>query len=146
MKENFGAEIIPQMRNLRCIFSNKAIGPSNFELDHYIPWSFVGHNQLWNLVPIASSVNSQKSNKLPASIYLGKFINLQHQVLCLTAKDEKSFLRKAIAESYLIELRLDFQDLKNREKLSKAYINLVKPLLRLAAAKGFENNWKYKIS
>jgi len=37
----------------------------NFDIDHFIPWSFVTHDQLWNLAPIEKSLNSSKSNKLP---------------------------------------------------------------------------------
>lgn len=36
-----------------------------FEIDHFIPWSFVGHDELWNLAPIDKITNIQKSDKLP---------------------------------------------------------------------------------
>jgi hypothetical protein len=34
-------------------------------IDHFIPWSYVAHDELWNLSPTTRSLNSQKSNCLP---------------------------------------------------------------------------------
>lgn len=34
-------------------------------LDHFVPWSYVAHDELWNLVPTTKSLNSSKSNDLP---------------------------------------------------------------------------------
>ena len=34
-------------------------------LDHFVPWSYVAHDELWNLVPTTRSLNSSKSNGLP---------------------------------------------------------------------------------
>lgn len=34
-------------------------------LDHFVPWSYVAHDELWNLVPTTKSLNSSKSNNLP---------------------------------------------------------------------------------
>ena len=37
----------------------------DLSLDHFVPWSFVAHDELWNLVPTTRSINSSKSNDLP---------------------------------------------------------------------------------
>lgn len=37
----------------------------DISLDHFIPWSYVAHDELWNLVPTTKSLNSSKSNDLP---------------------------------------------------------------------------------
>ena len=37
----------------------------DLSLDHFVPWSFVAHDELWNLVPTTRAVNSSKSNDLP---------------------------------------------------------------------------------
>lgn len=34
-------------------------------IDHFIPWSYVAHDELWNLLPTTRSFNSSKSNRLP---------------------------------------------------------------------------------
>jgi len=34
-------------------------------LDHFVPWSYVAHDEMWNLHPTTKSINSSKSNNLP---------------------------------------------------------------------------------
>ena len=43
----------------------KFVTPKKYDVDHFIPWSFVMNDELWNLMPMDSSLNSSKSNKLP---------------------------------------------------------------------------------
>lgn len=38
---------------------------ADMSLDHFVPWSYVAHDELWNLVPTTKSLNSSKSNDLP---------------------------------------------------------------------------------
>lgn len=37
----------------------------DISLDHFVPWSYVAHDELWNLVPTTRSLNSSKNNSLP---------------------------------------------------------------------------------
>ena len=37
----------------------------SFDLDHFVPWSYVASDELWDLLPMDSSLNSSKSNRLP---------------------------------------------------------------------------------
>lgn len=49
-------------------------------IDHFIPWSFVLHNQIWNLTPSFTRVNSSKLDRLPdRKEYLDRFCDLQFQ-------------------------------------------------------------------
>lgn len=47
------------------VYNNSLIDKSDFEIDHFVPWSFVMNDELWNLMPMVSVLNSQKSNNLP---------------------------------------------------------------------------------
>lgn len=47
------------------VFKNEPIDTEKYDLDHFIPWSFVMNDELWNLMPMDSSWNSKKNNKLP---------------------------------------------------------------------------------
>jgi len=53
-------------QSIKCIYTGKELYKKNYDLDHFIPWSFVSHNLLWNLLPADSSINSSKSNNLPS--------------------------------------------------------------------------------
>ena len=50
---------------VRDVFTGQPIEAKRYDVDHFIPWSFVMNDELWNLMPMDSSLNSSKSNKLP---------------------------------------------------------------------------------
>lgn len=50
---------------IRDVFTDEAVVPKKYDVDHFIPWSFVMNDELWNLMPMDSSLNSAKSNRLP---------------------------------------------------------------------------------
>ncbi|MDB5119739.1 MAG: hypothetical protein JWN56_957 [Sphingobacteriales bacterium] len=66
----------------RCIYSNQLLTPINMSLDHFIPWSYIAHDQLWNIVPTTRSMNSSKSDNLPSlEAYFQSFAKLQFEAL-----------------------------------------------------------------
>lgn len=58
-------EGILELREVRGVFTGKSIGTNRYDVDHFIPWSFVMNDELWNLSPMESELNRLKSNKLP---------------------------------------------------------------------------------
>ena len=50
---------------VRDVFTGRPVAAKKYDIDHFIPWSFVMNDELWNLMPMDSSLNSSKSNKLP---------------------------------------------------------------------------------
>ena len=75
---------------IHCIYTDKLLYPKDYDLDHFIPWSFVCHDLLWNLIPSNGSINSSKSDKLPdLDSYLPKFAALQHHSLQVLVNAEK---------------------------------------------------------
>lgn len=64
----------------RCIYSGELITKNNYSLDHFIPWSYIAHDQLWNIVPTSKSINSSKGDQLPSlPDYMQAFSELQHR-------------------------------------------------------------------
>jgi HNH endonuclease len=62
---------------LRCIYSGEPI-LSNYDLDHFLPWSFVTHDLIWNLAPAPNTINLAKSDAIPnLNRYLSGFVD-QH--------------------------------------------------------------------
>ena len=51
---------------LQDIYSGELLAERGISIDHFVPWSYVAHDELWNLIPTTRSVNSSKSNNLPA--------------------------------------------------------------------------------
>ena len=58
-------EAILSTQEIRDVFTGKLIVQKEYDIDHFIPWSFVMNDELWNLMPMDSSLNSSKSNRLP---------------------------------------------------------------------------------
>lgn len=47
------------------IYSGNILGNKDYEIDHFVPWSFIANDEMWNLMPVNSSLNSSKRDKLP---------------------------------------------------------------------------------
>lgn len=58
-------EGILELHELRDVFTEQAVVSKHYDVDHFIPWSFVMNDELWNLMPMDASLNSSKSNHLP---------------------------------------------------------------------------------
>ena len=54
-----------ELTEIRDVFKDEPIVFKEYDVDHFVPWSFVMNDELWNLMPMDSSLNSIKSNKLP---------------------------------------------------------------------------------
>lgn len=71
----------------------------NLSIDHFIPWSFVMHDQMWNLTPTFRHINSSKNDKLPPiEPYLERFCHLQFIAFSTICKNDH--LRK-YTEDYI---------------------------------------------
>lgn len=141
----FWKRVLGAQHEVRCIYSDQRLVPdSGFALDHFLPWSFVCHDQLWNLCPVSPSANSSKSNRLPASGYIDSFIEQQHYALTIGRDVIGGNDWTRLTEGYVLDLRLSQTELLNVDKLHKAYCSVLMPLMTLAEQSGFEANWQYR--
>ena len=126
---------------IHCIYTDKLLHPKDYDLDHFIPWSFVCHDLLWNLIPSDGSINSSKSDKLPdLDYYLPKLAALQHhslQVLINADREPK------VMEDF-VSLGYSAKDLAamSEEKFREIYERTFNPINQIALNMGFET-WKY---
>lgn len=122
---------------IRCIYTDRELYPSNYDLDHFMPWSFVSHNLNWNLIPSDGSVNSSKSNELPElSVYLRKLADVQHKSLSICINANKS---PKILEDYL-SLGFTHRELADMDGIHfmEVYERTYKPLNQIAMNMGYE--------
>jgi hypothetical protein len=122
---------------INCIYTGKNIIAKEYDLDHFVPWSFVSHNLLWNLIPSDPSVNSAKSNNLPQlDKYLQQFASLHQDAMKILY--EKNMNNK-IFEDYLI-IYDSIPDLINLSKSD--FFNVFKrtftPMVQIAENMGFK--------
>ncbi len=74
----YWGSFLAETPDFRCIYSGQPLTTGTLSIDHFLPWSYVAHNQLWNLIPTSKTVNSAKNNALPdLGMYLGPFVQWQ---------------------------------------------------------------------
>jgi hypothetical protein len=134
----------PDRPELRCIYSGTILTAEAFALDHYLPWSYVAHDQLWNLIPAPAAVNSAKSNNLPSPNYFRDFVVLQHRGLVTASRIMPKTTFEKLTEDHLADLHLSSSAaLLDIEQLSRAYEQNIGPLITLATNQGFTPDWQY---
>ena len=70
---------ILELTEIRDVFKDDPIKYKEYDVDHFVPWSFVMNDELWNLMPMDSSLNSVKSNRLPLwELYFERFARNQY--------------------------------------------------------------------
>ena len=53
------------MEPVREINGNEILTEKDISIDHFVLWSYVEHDEMWNLNPTTKTINSSKSNNLP---------------------------------------------------------------------------------
>ncbi len=72
------------------IYAGVELDGSSISIDHFIPWSYVAHDELWNLHPTTKSINSSKSNHLPDwDLYFSRLSRLEYHAYQLMWKNEQ---------------------------------------------------------
>lgn len=107
-------------------------------IDHFIPWSFVLHDEPWNLVPMFRDSNSSKNDKLPSlDDFLEPFAAQQFDALMAIRGTGR---HKGIIEGYLqIEPELAmFEDSPGcRMAFYDDVARVIRPLHQIASNQGF---------
>ena len=65
-------KVLSQFEQNRCFYCQCDLSSSRRKthVDHFIPWSFVQNDNLWNLVLACNDCNLQKSDKIATRLYL----------------------------------------------------------------------------
>jgi hypothetical protein len=136
---NYWKEILENHQLLN-IYDKSLLTINNISIDHFIPWSFVHHDKIWNLLPVSKSVNSKKSDKLPnLDKFLDDFVRLQFMAFNVSLKLNRN---QKVLEDYTllpnIVLRKNLPFYIFEESLKTTII----PLYQLAKNQGFQL-WEY---
>ena len=126
---------------LNCLYSGAPLTDQPMALDHFIPWSFVCCDQLWNLAPVMPSVNSSKGNQLPHARYLKRLSTLQADALRVSREHmpENDWIKAT--ESFVADLKLEPLELLDAGRVREAYDRTLPALLALAKINGFGDGW-----
>ena len=82
------------------VFTGKPINQlKKYDVDHFIPWSFVMNDELWNLMPMDPDLNSAKNNRLPKwDVFFTRFA--KNQYIMYELVHTKEGIRKLYVDCY----------------------------------------------
>jgi hypothetical protein len=129
------------------IYGNGMLNEKDISIDHFVPWSYVANDEIWNLHPTTKSINSAKSNNLPRwDVYFKKLSEIEYlsyQMIWQYEGIHKEFekVKKKHLNSTMVEGRLYAPGLSENvfaERLSE----IVLPVYQSAKSAGFRE-WEY---
>ncbi|MEI6755300.1 MAG: HNH endonuclease domain-containing protein [Paludibacter sp.] len=123
--------------SMKCIYTGKELYKKSYDLDHFVPWSFVSHNLLWNLLPADSGINSSKSNNLPLlNEYLRPFAKMHQQAIQVIYPKNPN---NKLLEDYLTlhDSLSDLVQLSDNEFLN-VFQKTFSPMVQIAENMGFK--------
>jgi hypothetical protein len=123
------------------LFSKESIDSADFALDHYIPWSYVAHDELWNLHPTTKYSNSIKGNKIPLNKYNSGFTRTQFDFMqFLLINRETVHLRTYLQ---LFSCSTNSLSRMEYEQFHQLLSNELSLSAQIAQNMGFEMDWTY---
>ena len=129
------------------IYGETILTAKDISIDHFVPWSYVANDEIWNLHPTTKSINSAKSNYLPKwEMYFKKLSGLEYQAYQLMWTHEKIHkefekVKKKHLNSPMVDGRLYAPDL-TIEEFEGRLSEIVLPIYQSAKSAGFRE-WEY---
>lgn len=133
--------------SLRDIYGEIVLADENISVDHFVPWQYVAHDELWNLHPTTRSINSSKSNSLPSwTLYFNSLGELEYRAYELKSQNE------LVAHEFqkIAPYHLNNQEIRNqlyadgldREVFIERLEHVIRPVYESAQTQGFKE-WIY---
>ena len=132
------------------IYDDQLLTEKDISIDHFVPWSYVAHDELWNLSPTTKSINSSKGNNLPKwDVYFSKLARLEFQSYSLIWSNDgvrKMFEKCADDHVNNNEVRYRvYAEKQNIQEFTNQLESLIMPVYKAAQDCGF-CMWEYKES
>ncbi|MCK6603643.1 MAG: hypothetical protein L6Q59_01995 [Ignavibacteriaceae bacterium] len=136
-RNKFWNIVLANRNNLKCIYTGKELTTGNYVVDHFIPFNFISHDLIWNLVPAHKDSSSVKSDRLPPlDIYFDPFYEIHRTALEIIF--DKSPKNRFLQDYYPIFPNLS-KDNPLSDGLSKSrFRDIFEPLVKIAHNNGFE--------
>ena len=128
-KKEFWDLVIDELGFVDCIYTDKKLMKGTYDVEHFIPFQFVAHDLMWNLIPADPSFNSFKRDQLPPlPKYFDEFYRLQKEAVNIVKKAKPN-------NPFLQDYQMVFPDLKFS---STKYRDWMEPILTTAHNNSFQ--------
>ncbi|MCR4675356.1 MAG: hypothetical protein K5675_10110, partial [Lachnospiraceae bacterium] len=133
--------------SIRDIYGDISLVDESISVDHFVPWQYVAHDELWNLHPTTKSINSSKSNSLPSwNRYFEMLGNLEYHAYDLKSKNELILNEfNKIAPYHLNNQEIKnqlYEDGLDKERFIERLEHVIRPVYESAQTLGFKE-WVY---
>lgn len=132
-------------KNINDIYTGMDFTKENYDklgvlsIDHFIPWSFVLHDEMWNLTPTFKNINSSKSDNLPSyQEYIDKFCSVQYEAFSYLCDKKKDKDLECYIDVMRLENPFEFLKYKSREEFNDKLKQTISPIYQIALNQGFE--------
>ena len=132
-------------KNINDIYTDMDFTEENYNrlgglsIDHFIPWSFVLHDEMWNLTPTFKNINSSKSDNLPSyPEYIDKFCSIQYEAFSYLCDKHKEKDLECYIDVMRLENPFEFLKYKSREEFNDKLKQTISPIYQIALNQGFE--------
>jgi len=129
--------VFRELGSVKCIYTGENLTIGNYAVEHFIPYNFVSHDLIWNLIPSDRAFNSSKSDKLPPlERYFIPFFSLQKTAIEIVREQTPK-------NKYLEDYLTIFSDLDEVKSLPLSFTmekfkERIQPLITIASNNGFE--------
>ena len=142
-------EGVLEIRPVPDVFTGRPLQTKAYDVDHFVPWSFVMNDELWNLMPMDSSLNASKSSHLPKwDPYFVRFA--ENQFMLYEMIQSNSHIRKLYEGCYRDNLhsiwaqRELYRPGNTREEFVSILQKNMKPIYDSAWRQGYEI-WRFSM-
>ena len=135
-------DAVMEQNEVRDIYSNTVLNGNRYDIDHFIPWSYVTTDELWNLIPAEKEVNISKSNNLPDwNTYFDSFI--QNQLMLCDSINESEKIHGLFDKCRNYNLNtlwaLSLYDSNNHDEFIKLLSENMRPIYYAAKLQGYSS-------
>lgn len=78
--------LFDEFENNTCFYCGKKVVPKTIDIDHFIPWSFIKADNLWNLVVSCATCNRRKNDRLAGQVFLSRLVE-RNRVIASSGKN-----------------------------------------------------------
>lgn len=82
------------------IYTGKKLDIDAFDLDHFVPRSYVSNDELWNLTPASKTLNSSKNNRLPEKRFIKDFVKYNYYLYRLIFDNDNPEVARVLLEYF----------------------------------------------